>query len=200
MSEHIEETGKVGAAGPTGVVLDGGRRNVAPRLGEYDATVLVGLRTLVRDAAIEYVDDEGEMTVELPKLPQLMAAAAVSRCLAPDRLRGPEIKAIRHIMKLTLGELAKRMDERTAAETVSRWESEAQPMGSYAERVLRLLVCETLAEQAPGIDYRALRIVNLTLADPWKADPAYETPYVELVYGRVKEQAGPIIEAWNAAA
>src|SRR5262245_41966797 len=110
-------------------------------LEDYDATVLVGLRTIVHDAAIVRIED-GEQTIEIPKLRGLLAAAAVARCLMPIRLRGWEIKAMRKIMKLTLAELAKRLDERTATETVSRWESEAQPMGSYVEKLLRLLVCE----------------------------------------------------------
>jgi hypothetical protein len=36
---------------------------------------------------------------------------------------------MRKIMDLTLAELDKKLDERTATETVSRWASEAQPMG-----------------------------------------------------------------------
>src|SRR5437899_4511889 len=110
-------------------------------LKEYDATALVGMRTIVHDAAIERVDEQGERTIEIPKLRELLAAAAMKRCLTPIRLRGHEIKAVRHIMRLTLTELAKRLDERTAIETVSRWESEAHPMGGYVEKRLRLLVC-----------------------------------------------------------
>jgi DNA-binding transcriptional regulator YiaG len=149
-------------------------------LAMYDATVFVGLRTVVYDAAIERIEDDGETTVELPKLPELLASAAVSRCLLPVRLRGREIKAMRSIMKLTLADLAKRLDEKTAAETVSRWESEAQPMGGYAEKLLRLLVCEELRESAPGIEYNASMIANLKVKDPWRRDPNYEIPAVEL--------------------
>jgi DNA-binding transcriptional regulator YiaG len=162
----------------------------------YDATVFVGLRTVVYDAAIECVED-GETTIELPKLPELLASAAVSRCLLPVRLRGHEIKAMRRIMKLTLAELAKRLDEKTAPETVSRWESEAQPMGGYAEKLLRLLVCEGLRENAPGIEYNASMIADLKVRDPWRTDPNYEVPPVELWLLPLKERTGTIIEAWN---
>src|ERR1700693_142846 len=68
-------------------------------LPEYDATALVGLKTLVGNAAIERVDEQGEVTVELPKQSELLAAAAVVRCLMPIRLRGSEIKAMRRIMR-----------------------------------------------------------------------------------------------------
>lgn len=166
-------------------------------LAMYDATVFVGLRTVVYDAAIERIEDDGETTVELPKLPELLASAAVSRCLLPVRLRGPEIKAMRRIMKLTLADMAKRLDEKTATETVSRWESESQPMGGYAEKLLRLLVCEEVRENAPGIEYNASMIANLKVRDPWRTDPSYEIPPVELWLLPLKERTGTIIEAWN---
>jgi DNA-binding transcriptional regulator YiaG len=192
MSKHIEEMPKVRPKRkgrvPTRVP------NGPDRLPEYDATALTGLRTVVYDAAIEHVGEDGEVTIELPQLPALMAAAAVSRCLDPIRLGGSEIRAIRKIMGLTLAELAKRLDARTATETVSRWEANAQPMGSYAERVLRLVVCEALTGEAPGIDYNAGMIAELQLAD------GDEAPIIELVYGRLKEQAGGIIDAWEKAA
>jgi hypothetical protein len=67
-------------------------------------------------------------------------------------------------------------------------------MGSYAERVLRLVVCEALTGEAPGIDYNAGMIAELQLAD------GDEAPIIELVYGRLKEQAGGVIDAWEKAA
>jgi DNA-binding transcriptional regulator YiaG len=165
---------------------------------EYDATGLVGIRTIVRNAAIERTDQNGETTIELPKLEELMAAAAVSRCLMPLRLRGPEIKAIRKIMGKTMAEFAKELDERTATETISRWESEAQLMGTYAEKCLRLLVCEELSKAAPGVSYQASMIAALRIADPWKVKLDFEVPPVSLELIRVKEQSGEVIDAWNA--
>ena len=167
-------------------------------LADYDATPLVGLRTLVKDTAVERKAENGEITIELPKLRELLAAAAVTRCLMPIRLRGAEMKAMRKTMKMTLGDLAKKLDDRTAPETVSRWESEAQPMGSYVEKLLRLLICETLKEEAPGIEYNAALIANLRVLDPWRADPNYVVPPVVLGLVRIKQQSGPVIEAWAA--
>jgi DNA-binding transcriptional regulator YiaG len=166
-------------------------------LGEYDATSLVGLRTLVRHAAIERTEVDGEVTIELPKLRELLASATIARCLMPIRLRGHEMKAMRRIMKLTMAELANRLDERTAAETIARWESDAQPMGGYAEKLLRLLICEELAKDAPGISYRAGMIADMRVIDPWRADKEFEVPHVDLELVRVKEQSGSVIEAWD---
>lgn len=166
-------------------------------LDKYDATALVGIRTLVCESAIERADAQGEVTIEVPKLKELMAAVAVARCLMPIRLRGAEMRVMRRRMKLTLAELAKRLDERTAAETVSRWESEAQPMGGYAEKLLRLLVCEELRKDAPGIEYNASMIAKLIVHDPWRVDPTYEVPPVVVFLIHVKED-GLIKEAWNS--
>jgi DNA-binding transcriptional regulator YiaG len=166
-------------------------------LEKYDATVHVGLRTIVCHAAIERVDEDGEETIELPNPRQLRASAAMSRCLMPIRLKGKEIRAIRKIMGLTLAELSKRLDEKTAVETVSRWESEAQPMGGYAEKILRLLVCEELKTEAPGIGYNGSMIAHLIVKDPWRADPNYEVPTIVLNYIQMKEPSGIIVRTWN---
>jgi DNA-binding transcriptional regulator YiaG len=170
-------------------------------LARYDATALVGLRTTVDNAAIERVEADGEKSVELPKMNELLATAAVVRCLMPVKLRGFEIRAMRKIMDLTLAELAKKLEGRAAPETVSRWECEAQPMGAYVEKVLRLVVCEALKENAPGVDYDGGTIANLfpavPAAGPWH-DRDFEAPYVELVFGSVKEDTR-VITAWTEA-
>src|SRR5262249_25651140 len=154
----------------------------------------------VYNAAIERTEVDGEETIELPNLPELLAAAAVVRCLMPIRLRGREIHAMRRIMKLTLSDLAKKLGEKTAVETVSRWESDAQVIGGYAEKVLRLLVCEDLYRSAPGVEYNASMIAHLNVRDPWRADPTYEVPPVHLELVRLKEQCtGAINEAWTTS-
>ena len=187
-------------------VLDGQHRVASVRdamtkvrvLDTYDATHHVGLRTVVCGAAIERVDESGEETIELPKPRELRVSVAIARCLMPEKLQGWEIKAMRKIMGLTLAELAKRLDERTAPETVSRWETDAQPMGGYADKVLRLLICEELRKEAPGIAYNGARIANLKVRDPWRANPDYQVPAIVLHLIQLKEQSGSIIETWNA--
>ncbi len=165
----------------------------------FDATPLVGLKTIVRNGAMEWVDENGEVTIEIPKVQELKATAAIKRCLMPLKLRGCEMKAMRKIMKMTLKQLAGKMDGRTAPETIARWESESQPIGGYAEKVFRLLACETLAKDAPGIEYHASMIAYLKVLDPCRmSDQDYEVPPIELELVRLKELSGTIIEAWDA--
>jgi DNA-binding transcriptional regulator YiaG len=166
-------------------------------LDSYDATPIIGLRTIVRNAVIETTDEDGEVSIEIPLQRQLLAAAAVARCLMPIRLRGWELKAMRKIMRLTLNELAKMLDEKTAPETLSRWESEAQPIGGYVEKLLRLLVCETLSSQAPGVDYSAKKIAEMHLVDPWRSEPGFEVPHIEMAAVRVKESSGSVVDGWD---
>ena len=186
MTKHSDKP-KVSGGGTVCVLNDGQHRVASAKeaiqeriLDAYDATAHVGLRTVVCAAAVERVDANKEETIELPKQRELRASAAVVRCLMPDKLQGWEIKAMRKIMGLTLAELAKKLDERTAPETVSRWEADAQPMGGYADKVLRLLVCETLSKEAPGIEYNGSMLADLRVRDPWKGNPDYQVPPVVL--------------------
>lgn len=179
-------------------VLDDARKSAAisKTITAYDATTLVGLKVIAHHAAIVSSDDEE--TVELPKLSELMATAAVVRCLMPQRLRGHEIRAMRKILRLTLAELADGMDSKTAVETVSRWESETQLMGGYAEKVLRLLVCERLHAMAPGIAYDGSMISALKQFDPWRGNAEYELPAIEIEFMKVR-QNGHVAESWATA-
>lgn len=199
MTKHRRDGGGTVDSGGKRLMLDGQhRREIIERVLEtYDATTQVGLKTIVCNAAIERVDEDGEETIELPKQRQLRASAAVVRCLIPVKLRGWEIKAMRKIMGLTLADLAKRLDERTAPETVSRWEADAQPMGGFAEKVLRLHVCESLKADAPAIEYNAGMITELKISDPWKTNSDYSLPPIVLTLIKLKELSGSIIETWN---
>ena len=202
MTRHAKE-GARGTSGAKLCVLDGECVAETARASErtlpvYNASVEVGLCAIVHAAAIEHTDEHGEVSIELPKVQELMASVAVARCLVPIKLRGSEIKAMRKILGLTLAELAASLDEKTAPETISRWESEAQPMGGYAEKLLRLLVCESLQKRAPGIEYNASMIANLRVRDPWRTDPNYTVPCIELYLIHMKEVSGTIIDAWNA--
>ena len=38
----------------------------------------------------------------------------------------------------------------------------------------------------------------LNVMDPWRAQPDYEVPYIELQLIRIKEASGSIIEGWDA--
>jgi hypothetical protein len=53
-------------------------------------------------------------------------------------------------------------------------------LSGYAEKVFRLVVCEKLKLAAPGIEYNASMIADLHVLDPWKTDPEFKVPAVEL--------------------
>ena len=178
--------------------LDKARKAVQKIIEAYDATALIGLKVIVRHAAIETGCGE-DATIELPKLDELMATVAVTRCLMPERLRGWEVKAMRKIMRMTLADMAQKLDEKTAIETVSRWENDAQPMGGYAEKVLRLLVCDTLSEKAPGVSYSDGMISRLKQIDPWRVRPDYELPPIEVGLVKIVSKTG-VDNGWTAEA
>jgi hypothetical protein len=48
-----------------------------------------------------------------------------------------------------------------------------------------------------GIEYNASMIANLKVRDPWRSEPNYQVPPVELWLMPLKECTGTIIEAWN---
>jgi DNA-binding transcriptional regulator YiaG len=199
MNKHTQEAmGSSSRGRPNLRVLEGKHRvaETSTLLEERDVSALVGVRTIACNAAIERRDAAGQ-TIELPKLRELIASALVTRCLMPIRLRGHEIRAMRKGMRMTLNELAKKLGGKTAPETVSRWEAEGQPIGSHAERVLRLIVCEQLKKEAPGIEYDAEKLASMNeVDDPWATDPDYEVPPVVLIYMPMKVDHS-VIDAWN---
>lgn len=163
----------------------------------YDASPLIGLRVTIVRAAIETTDEAGEKYIEMPNIETAAAASAVVRCLMPIRLRGSEIRAIRKITGLTAKELAARMDTNTSPETISRWENERQPMGGYAEKVFRLVICEHLSKEAPGIEYKDGAIARLNVVDPWKTDASYQVPPITLECVRMLSSSHDIVQAWG---
>jgi hypothetical protein len=108
--QHTQEAMGHPRGRPNLRVLDGQHRvaETSTILKERDVSAIVGVRTIACDAAIER-KETGEGTIELPKLRELIASALVSRCLMPVRLRGPEMKAMRKAMRMTLGDLAKKL-------------------------------------------------------------------------------------------
>jgi DNA-binding transcriptional regulator YiaG len=195
MKQHTQEAMGPPRRRPDLRVLEGQHRvaETTTTLSERDVSAIVGVRTIACDAAIKY----GDESTALPKLRELIASALVSRCLMPIRLRGSEMKAMRKGMRMTLSELAKWIGGKTAPETISRWESEAQPIAETTEKWLRLVVCEKLQAEAPGIAYDASMLVNMSdIQDPWTDDPSYEAPPVVLIYMPMKVD-NSVIEAWN---
>lgn len=173
--------------------------NTPRTLARHDVSDLIGLRVVVANVAREIIDAEGETLIELPDMRALEAAAALARLLLPIRLRGGELRAIRHIADLTAAELAARMGDKTSPETISRWEHEKQPMGGYAEKVFRLVLGEALRPRAPGIGFEDGMIARMTVLDPWRVDPGFVVPPITLERVRMREgHSHELIETWGA--
>lgn len=153
---------------------------MAKDLHRYDATGLIGLSVVLISGAREIteVDDDGqtETYVHIPDLDELSAAAAMTRCLMRQKLLGSEIRAIRKIAGMTARELSEAMGGKTAVETISRWESESEFPSGYAEKLIRLAVCERLKDRAPGIDYDSQSLIRLATVGNGKMDPSSVPP------------------------
>lgn len=165
-------------------------------LREHDVTDLIGLRVVVANTAHEITEEDGSVSVEVPGIESLSAAAAVARCLMPIRLEGNELRVIRRIAGWTATDLAAKLGEKTSVETISRWENDKQPMGGYAEKVFRLVVCEELSASAPGIGYKASAIANLVVIDPRRFDTATVVPPLVFEWVKVKGVEG-ITNEWE---
>jgi len=166
-------------------------------LANHDVSDLIGLHVVVIGVAVEKTNEAGETCIEIPNIEEASAAAAVARCLMQERLRGNEIKAIRRIAGMTAAEMAEKMDTKASPETLSRWENEKQPMGGYAEKVFRLVVCDLLHKLAPGVKYTDGSIAQLVLLDPWRVDPDYKVPPVVLERVRMLSEDRALINAWG---
>lgn len=187
------DTENIAAPGRTGANLNLSKHV----LDAYDATSLVGLRTVVHNGAIESIDDSGGARIELPNLDELRAAAAVLRCLLPIRLRGREIGAIRKITGLGLGDLLERLGEEAPSQLLSRWESEDLSMDELTERRLRQVVCEELRWRVPRLKCDASSMAKFKIVDPWSGDPTFEIPPVILDWVQVVDETGSVSRTWN---
>lgn len=167
-------------------------------LEQHDVSDLIGLRVVVANAVREITEEDGDVSVEIPNIDELSAVAGLTRCLMPLRLRGKELRAIRRIAGWSAAELAERMGEKTSPETISRWENDRQPMGGYAEKVFRLVICDELRGRAPGVDYRDGAIAKLVVLDPWREDAAYVVPAIVVDRVRVKRDGQETVSAWEA--
>lgn len=147
---------------------------------------LMGIPVIIKNAVVEYTDADGEKSYAIPDEPQLVAAVAVARSLMPKKLTGKEIRFMRKALGLTQKEFAEKMEIDPA--TASRWESNGQALGGFAEKVLRYLVCSTLSERAPGVDFDPKKLADLKIMiarDATKAEQ--EEP---LVFERVVQKIG----------
>src|SRR5438445_10959589 len=95
-----------------------------------------GMHVEVMDAVKELVCDKcGILRVDIPNLPGLMAAIAVSRSKHERKLNGSEIRFLRKAVEETAKEFAGHLD--VTEETVSRWENDRLAISNSVERMLR---------------------------------------------------------------
>lgn len=169
-------------------------------IDSYDVTNLIGLRAIVVNAAQE-VEENGEISIEVPDIEALAKAAVMARCLIPISLTSKELKNIRKIVGWSASELAEKMGDKTNVATVSRWENDRQNMGGYAEKVFRLIVCEYLKNDCPGVNYECKYIAELRIIsiDRIKNESSsnIEIPHIKFDRIKVKVCNKSSVDAWE---
>jgi putative zinc finger/helix-turn-helix YgiT family protein len=106
----------------------------------------------------------GAEEMAIPRVEELHRVIAQALIRKPARLAGSEIRYLRKYLGWSSMDFASRMG--AARETVSRWEGGASPIGTQADRLLRLLVAST----APVKDYSSEDLLQI------KEKPTTPTP------------------------
>jgi len=131
--------------------LDVSNYDYSNKLASY-TTSEFGVPIILHDTAI--CDEDGD--VHIPHHDKLMAVAAVYRCTLPRRLNGKEMKFIRKAINKSAVDWADHLS--TDKSTLSRWESNKQPMSINAEKLLRLTALAFLCSDTPGIEIDSKKI------------------------------------------
>lgn len=114
----------------------------------------IGLPGVHLDTLVARCPKCGWYEVIVPNLEGLHQAVARNVVEKDARLSGAEIRFLRKVLGWSGADFAEHMG--TSAETVSRWETEATPMGPQADRLLRLMVMT----RDPVTDYRKLDLLK----------------------------------------
>ena len=123
----------------------GGKMTTKRQAAKYDASGLPGITLLGVD--VRQCSDCGEREVVIPYIESLHRAIAKAVVEKRARLSHQEIVFLRKYVGWDGATFAAHMG--TAPETVSRWERGQTPMGTQADRLLRLMVLYT----TPQDDY-----------------------------------------------
>jgi putative zinc finger/helix-turn-helix YgiT family protein len=94
----------------------------------------------------------GEETPEIPNLLQLHRVIAKAVLTKDTLLTGAEIRFLRRYMGLKAKAFAELMG--TTDVTVSRWETQANPIDPQTDRLIRLLVVRQLEEERKKVLFR----------------------------------------------
>jgi DNA-binding transcriptional regulator YiaG len=133
-------------------------------LAEYRNDALMGLPGVVILNAVEEVRCRkcgNVAAIGFSNLEGLLAAVAVARVTAPQKLSGGDVRFLRKALGWLSKELAAKLEVRD--ETVSRWEHGKEPVGPASEKLLRLIVAEFLGEKAPAMEVDEKRIVSMRI-------------------------------------
>lgn len=112
---------------------------------------------------------------------------------------------MRNILDLTQPALSAALGGKAAVTTISRWEKELRDIGEEYEKLIRVLVCERLKGQAPGVPYDVLALLALPLGSRVKRMAPMEFRRTQVKVGRsIEEQwtttALATLQAGKAAA
>jgi transcriptional regulator with XRE-family HTH domain len=123
--------------------------------------------------------------ITIPNPAGAIAAAGIARAMHPVKLTGAEFRAVRRAAGRTAKDLAEVLDVR--AETVSRWETGAEPIGSANEKLARLVLGNALDQGAPSlVAFDATALIAMHLRAP---RPGGRPPEIRLELVRVADAA-----------
>lgn len=147
--------------------------------GNYDYSALCGLAnvTLV-GVTVHRCATCGAHSASIPKMASLHAALAAMVINTVPKLSGAEVRFLRKFIGYSGADFAARVG--VGAETVSRWENDKEPIGTVAERLVRLMVAtekriesyETITPSEIADNRPARRYEVKQSAKGWDAHPA----------------------------
>lgn len=92
----------------------------------------------------------GAEEIAIPRIGQLHEVLARAFVRQPRMIAPAEVRFLRKHLGLSTADFAQRMG--VTRETVSRWETGANPMGAVADRLLRLLVLSHTPSESYAVD------------------------------------------------
>jgi len=101
----------------------------------------------------------GEAALSIPRLGELHELIAFTLVQKETRLAGEDVRFLRKYLGWSAVQFASIMG--VSRETVSRWETDAAPMGTTAERLLRLMVFRLKSIE----DYRTEELAALGVVE-----------------------------------
>lgn len=159
--------------------------------------VIGGIKVDIRNAVHVRACTNGECGEEesyIPDMSGLMRLVALSRVLLPVRLGGAEIRMLRRALEMTQPQFAELLE--TTKETVSRWENDAQGMGDFAEKSIRLAVAALLKDEQPTLRYNPAELARMKVRS---LPTDVELPPLVVERVRIRRDKDSI-DAWDNAA